>query len=915
MPIKAKKVEKDRASAFDRGQFAGTCASATTGKRSYYYEEERRNEVLDAAAAGSSSSSSSRSSSLAWAGASPSLTESPAATHSGIHDEEDEDISDDEEVVRRARAATQALLGGGDGRIRPASAKAKPESVAAASLTNERLEAYLRRRAVSVLTLSADGRSTTPPAATSTRRPNYAAPSPTSGTGMAEAANGGRDGQRIGVRSSSAETKQANTGTPALASGGAKDSASVQGALQMHSSNADFQQLMSLLERDVRREQKTAALTTTSITPTKTDTQSSSEVLAAASAAKQQSQTLPPPRTFAALEDIALEQLFEDWCHQSTSTAADADEADDGAGVFIAADHRAAAFTLAAVAALDLGASSWGRKPTPGYAASATPTFVPYSSAAAAHVVNAPLTWEELMQSEVARRNARGISSSSGGASSGGDLLSHPAAIAYQATQRLRRFLQSVDCIERLVGNRRFMRSVAAYLYEHHKVFLPHYNQSPTFPDGASGGATPGPSSSLVEHLHEEYAVYEEFGRRVSAALLSSLTHYVDGFDEAEFVEALYDTPAAFAEGDVLSDHDPVTGMRGPQNVLSFPAWRLVLAMSNFESFFAWMMDYIYEEYHLADLEEESTGLAVAGARGLRALIRSTYKRPLGALAEEASAPVSGSEDATAAPPIAASASAGVSPLPLTAPASDTARTLLPSTGPSSPDGPRAVLSSSSQHLSESSLWPKGTLAPLPSSTPLNPAPPPAPSTLSSSSSLLAGAHLQFFPSPPASAGGSARVGTSKTAAPVYRKRQSTHPGRNLPPITPTTDSIVRSSNTNDEVKADIRAAGVAGASLGASLPVPLLASDAGSIREGTTQPLASPAPSRATTSSSDLAPPHRVTRTRSSTGKRDPATADGPSTERGSKTLKPKSRTSSNTRPKAGEAPKAKPQKPRLNR
>lgn len=927
MSIKAKTVQKGRAAAFDRGQFTdATAATASAPKRSYYYAEERRSEACDAAPTTGSSSSSSRSSSCSacppHTGATTSCANTAAASGQG---DDEADMSDDEEVVRRARAATQALLGEG---TRPASAMAKSVASSVNAVPNSRLEAYLRGRAGSAPTACTLDLPTASPQLTSATF--LQSDCVTSGLLQPNAPAKQRAPSAISpqsVATQGTETGTSHTQDQILTPDDSKAteaSATLQEALRMHTTNSDFQQLMSLFADDVRREQQQQreqeagkakpGLPVAGAMLSEADPLSGSHGLkasstsfctAAAASAKQRPPT-PRPCMFAALEDAALERLFNEWCHRNatTSNADDDDAAADNAAVFIAADHRAAAFTLAAVAARDLDFSPWGRQAEPGGAGPAAVGVAPSPSSspfAPVPVANAPLTWEELMLGEVARRNARSFHYSGGG------LLSNPEGIAEQATQQLRRFFQAVDCIERLVSNRRFMRSVAAFLYEHHRIFLPHYKQSLTpsllpEPTSAPGSTSPAPSLA-AEHCHEEYAVYEEFGQRVSTTLLSLLSHNVEDFNEAEFVEALYDTPAAFADGDVPSE----AAVKGPQNVLSFPAWRLVLAMSDFEGFFAWMMDYVYEEYHLDSLEEKGAKVAVAGARGLRAQIRSTYNRPV----EDASASVTGTESTR--PPASAASPGGDAAL----------SPLMASGSPSPPpDLLHAASPLTSQNSSDLSLRPKGALAPLPSGMLLQPAPPPS-SCRDLSSATIAighgggggiptGVHLrQFFPSPPASAEGGTRPSAAgNKAAPVYRKRQTTHPGRTLPPITLTTDTVVRPGSTD---------AAVGSLNSSASLPAPLRLSDADGADGHAARTFASTAPPAASVVTPASAPTSALTRwptrTRSSTAKKNAVTAEGTAPRRGSQTQKPKSRTSSSMRTVAGEPPKVKSQRSKLKR
>lgn len=850
MSIKAKAVDKGKAAAFARGHFgpASAAAPGSAGKRSYFHEGERRYaeaEAADSSGSSSSSANASRGTSPAHVGQPPrqaGAARRPQQAGSGSGS--DSETSDDEEVVRRARAATQALLGGS----RPASATAA--APATASPPSTRLEAYLRSRTCSAPSLRPSE------LAAATRIPGGAGYA--SSRTEAPPTNGHHNGGAL-----SAGVVDAAPAVVTLPR-------AVDEALQWHTTNEEFQQLMGLLAQDVQQEHgRSAAVALVSAAESTRQARRQAEGASASSSASAApaapSRTYAPPsRTFAALEDTTLQQLYEDWCVQrggdavgadGTAAGGDDEEADGAAHppeVFVAAEHRAAAFAMAAASA--------AQQPL---------TSAPRAATAAPALTDAPFSWEELLQSSVTRRNARyGHGGSSGGGGGGDTLLSDPAALANQATRRLQRFLQSVECVERLVRDRRFMHGVAVFLYEHHRVFLPHYRAAatPQKGDAAAGAAgveeEDGAAPTLVEHTHAEHRVYEEFGERVSAALLSVLTRYVPGFDEAEFVEALYDTPAADVASLDEAWLEAAAMVAGPRSVLTFPAWRLLLAMSGFESFFAWMMDYVYEEYHLdRGGEGDSPKIAVVGARGLRALIRSTYNTRPGDAVPAATAAADAPPSAPAADGLRREKEAS---LLLTSAASDASATVAPVLRPSS-EPQHASTQPPSASLRVAQTPPPPQLLGLPGRPAMAAAAPGGSAPV-----------RKFFPTPPASAEGSHRSLTGP-AVPPYRKRQTTHPGRDLPPIDPSTNSLMLSTST---------VADAASPSPLSSVNAPnSVVSDAGAL-----------APGRAA---------------------RDKAPVDGSARQRS------KSRSSSNRRAKpptmapaaAVSAPKPKPPKPRLNR
>ncbi|CAJ1032278.1 hypothetical protein, conserved [Leishmania lindenbergi] len=893
MFIKAKVVDKSKAAAFDRGHFAlsSRVALAELPKRSYYYEGERRDTEVDAARSGSSSSSVS-SSRCSSPNTVDSQCRAAVSRPNQGSSESDGDMSDDEEVVRRARAATQVLFRSS----RPASAAvsnfARCEGGGIAAPPNARLEKYLRGRTSFSLPIKQSGLTASAPTPCSRPTTVWGTSSSTE-KNLSQPQKGDYHKSHIPEASS----------TPSDVSGVANNASiasrilpsALERALQWHTTNSEFQQLMTLLAQDVQREQHDdlppAAVSVASPSAEKAWPQS----LTSSSTTRPTSTRTyaPPSRAFAALEDKALDQLYEDWCLQrgrddeeeGNGGHASGDTAAIASNVFIAADHRAAAFSVAAWTAHQ-SASTLLRQDSAAMSGVGT--------AASSHrVSDAPFTWEELLQSEVTRRNTRHAPAYGLGSSA---MLSNPAALADQATRSLQRFLQSVACVERLVCDSRFMRSVAMFLYEHHKVFLPHYRLVATPPKAAQDAAISNEGEDLhadfsahvgVEHSHAEHHVYEEFGERVSAALLSVLTYHVPGFDEAEFVEALYDTPATCVtteDAGAASVDGP--GFGGLQNVLSFPAWRLLLSMSGFESFFLWIMDYIYEEYDLdSGSEGDAPSVAVAGVRGLRALIRSTYNRPAATSADDmpdvdmqkGAVPPSATRQQetplhTPSPPVSADTSDSLGPRPASEP----------------------------QYSS---------LQPSPSTTRLSHTPPPsAMAALSVRASLLSsergsGARLRkFFPTPPASAE-KASGGLNDIGVPPYRRRETTHPGRDLPPITPKANSMMSASGNMTARFGELSSS----ASDVGSAPPPLRS------ERNLEQPSVASSTHASTFSTHAQAQAVHPLAPKTSTGV-PLQVADASTAQRGG-TTRGKPRFSSRPHTKAGTAQKQKPQIPRLNR
>ncbi|CCW70533.1 unnamed protein product [Phytomonas sp. Hart1] len=295
----------------------------------------------------------------------------------------------------------------------------------------------------------------------------------------------------------------------------------------------------------------------------------------------------PLPRTFAELEQEALVQLYRNWCDPAQ------EEGSQSPIPFVASNHTAEALAMSKAVCQDRRGIVFPEE------MHTAPSLLP----------DEPMTLEEMIISSQVRRT-HALRPSSADPADEGTLLSIPAALSQQAQERLNRFWLSVMWVERLVSDMRFARSLAGFLYAHHKIFMRyiiHQTKGKTFKE-------------IDDHDHEEYDVYEKFGHHVSTALLHVLTHNVPGFDEAEFVEELYEYPVNL---NLFDGDENSSSALGSQGILSYQAWRIISAMSDFESFFLWMIDFINEEY---EVELSSKALvAVGGARGLRALLQSTY--------------------------------------------------------------------------------------------------------------------------------------------------------------------------------------------------------------------------------------------------------------------------------------------------
>lgn len=329
-----------------------------------------------------------------------------------------------------------------------------------------------------------------------------------------------------------------------------------------------------------------------------------------------------PPRTFAELQERALLQLYA------------ATQAEDKDSFFIATDHMAEAFALAAIeATCDAfpaknlasgadGSSSVVRTGSSGGGPSARPD-------------GTPLTLLELVATERARCNARVAFQQR--LAEGKDVSLDPNAdtllyadadfLAANAETSLHRFFLGVRCIEVLIHNQRVTEELGRFLFKHHKLFFRSLSVDRATDD------------TVREFPHEAFVVYEQYSRYVSTFITKLLYKNVPNFNMEEFVLALYDVNFD-AEAEDVGDKEHVS-----MDVLSYPAWRLLQSISSFDQFSGFMDDFIAEEYGVESLEvhnnngnkeesdmtitrgDEDHTIAFAGARGIRALLMRTRTR------------------------------------------------------------------------------------------------------------------------------------------------------------------------------------------------------------------------------------------------------------------------------------------------
>ncbi|PWV21560.1 hypothetical protein C3747_2g509 [Trypanosoma cruzi] len=326
-----------------------------------------------------------------------------------------------------------------------------------------------------------------------------------------------------------------------------------------------------------------------------------------------------PPHTFDELQERALLQLYA------------ANEENKDSGYFIATDHMAEAFTLAA---LEATRNEFPGDPDAPEAASGAlndnnEKFRP---------IGAPPSLMEIVAIERARRNARAAFQKRREGEEGVTIDRNTEALlsmdtevlAATAEENLNRFLLAVRCIENAVRNRRVTDALGRFLFAHHKPFL-RTNR------GAGSSA-----DAIREFPHEAFAAYERYGHYVGKFITELLNRNVPKFNMEEFVLSLFDVNMNGEENNNASDAEDVS-----MDVLSYPAWRLLQSISSFNEFCTFMDDFIAEEYGVEKVvayDNEGTNgdagvkasrydgdgvVVVAGARGVRALLtKSKAKLP-----------------------------------------------------------------------------------------------------------------------------------------------------------------------------------------------------------------------------------------------------------------------------------------------
>lgn len=339
---------------------------------------------------------------------------------------------------------------------------------------------------------------------------------------------------------------------------------------------------------------------------------------------------------------------------------------DDDTRVFVASDHLRKAFTVAASRLTMQRPSStpashfYSTRSLPSSSSSSSSAF-PFPRGMLSHVPGGlPMSMEEVAALQVAQRNEKRFQIDSLGTEDvkgkeiterserrflkgGGEMSSSawfrtPEVLIAEATARLERFLESVWWLEKLVRDHRFQASVAQFLYRHHKLFVSHVKRSSPLHSktnegnnlrGGDNDKKGNAGGGIVSHSHQEYIIFTEFSEHIAKAVHQWLHSHVKDFDEDEFTEDLFDTPVGMCEGRMEGNEGrEKVNSDVPMNVASYPVWRIILSISSFPCFVDWVVDFIEEEFQLREHEgTEAEEVVVAGARGLKALLASTYRR------------------------------------------------------------------------------------------------------------------------------------------------------------------------------------------------------------------------------------------------------------------------------------------------
>ncbi|KAG8348562.1 hypothetical protein ERJ75_000948100 [Trypanosoma vivax] len=335
-----------------------------------------------------------------------------------------------------------------------------------------------------------------------------------------------------------------------------------------------------------------------------------------------------PPRTFSEVQERMLLEIYDTHSQEKSDTGG----VDEGGNkYFIAANHMAEAFTLAAlkterrnhleggsITADVEGELDTVRGEVMGVGAS----------------LGAPLGLMDIVAAERCRLNARSCYRGGNGGKVHLDphgglsnyFVADTEVIAASAEESLNRFLLGIQVFEEVVGDHHVISEIGRFLFEHHKLFLKEGTDV---------------ESKIRSYPHEAFVVYERYSLCVSNLIVQELHRHVPNFSIEEFLMMLYDTDLTSTE-DSNVDATTVDTSSRTIDILSYSAWRVLQSISSFEEFSEFMDDFIAEENGVekftahngaADdgrvvdgaaeqLRADTDGVIVtAGARGIRALL------------------------------------------------------------------------------------------------------------------------------------------------------------------------------------------------------------------------------------------------------------------------------------------------------
>lgn len=141
------------------------------------------------------------------------------------------------------------------------------------------------------------------------------------------------------------------------------------------------------------------------------------------------------------------------------------------------------------------------------------------------------------------------------------------------------RFNAAVDHLETFVMSDSFVSKVNQFLHKHHKTFL-----------------LSKPARERGEYQHKDHEVFSNYCKLMESLMIGDLKRNVDGFDEEEFFELIFDPPQ-FAESQPSDGSSSPSSSSRSVSALSFEVWEVLLSFLKFENFCELMDEYINTHY------------------------------------------------------------------------------------------------------------------------------------------------------------------------------------------------------------------------------------------------------------------------------------------------------------------------------